>query len=687
MRRPKRLGWDGAPLLPILAPLRNFGRFLQVHAAEYINPAPAALDRFIESYFADNVLDLPPRFFQSRLEAGRCLVLLDGLDEVADRDLRAKVAQMVSAFIKRYAPRGNRFGLASRPRGYEEVEAHLPRPVVCTVQPLTPEGRDELVTNLLRVLEPHAQQRDQQTTDLIADIRAKEKVDELSRNPLFCTTLVLVYYYQRTALPERRVDVYDELVKLLLGFWETHKAEREGVAEVRELVLQDGTGRTFLDERDAIEAKRRALVELADWMQEQNLAEAPKAQVEARLARFFREREGAKPEEEQAWARNFLAVAHARSGLFIEAQPETYAFSHQNFREYLAATRLIGRRDAAMAQAVAEHAADAWWEEVFLLAIAYPGHYDEQREYLLECLRKAGHLVLAGRGAIDAGARLPAPLREQIKAELHARMVDASFAPKERYAAGEAWDELGGLPDDLDAWVLCSKCADGGGDLLASKYPVTNLQFERFIQGGGYENPAFWGGERSIAWRWRVKEHGDYRGEKEVTQPQYWNDPRFGKDRRGYPVVGVSWYEAAAYAEWLKERLKVEGYRLQVWRNGQLATLNLQPGPSPRVCPPTPNGCGWPAGSGKARRSAIPGTRRGAAASLTLRRMPTRSWRGRTPTNPASAARRRWRCIRWARASHTACGTWPAMCGNGSARGTIRSRQAVCCVGGRGTVI
>ena len=80
-----------------------------------------------------------------------------------------------------------------------------------------------------------------------------------------------------------------------------------------------------------------------------------------------------------------------------------------------------------MARAVADHAADAWWEEVFLLALAYPGHYDEQREYLLECLRKAGYLVLAGRGAVDAGARLPAPLREQIKAELHARMVDASL--------------------------------------------------------------------------------------------------------------------------------------------------------------------------------------------------------------------------------------------------------------------
>lgn len=569
----ERLGWQGAPLLPILAPLRNFGRFLQVHAAEFINPAPAALDRFIESYFADNELDLPPRFFQSRLEAGRCLVLLDGLDEVADRGLRATVAQMVSAFIKRYAPRGNRFGLASRPRGYDEVAAHLPRPVVCTVQPLTPEGRDELVTNLLRVLEPHARQRNQQTADLIADIHAKEKVDELSRNPLFCTTLVLVYKYQRTALPERRVDVYDELVKLLLGFWETHKAEREGVAEVRELVMQDGTGRSFMDERDAVEAKRRALVEIADWMQEQKLAEAPKTQVEGRLARFFREREGARPEEEQAWARNFLAVAHARSGLFIEAQPDVYAFSHQNFREYLAATRLIGRRDAAMAQAVADHAADAWWEEVFLLALAYPGQYDEQREYLLECLRTAGHLTLAGRGAIDAGARLPAPLREQIKAELHARMIDARFTPKERYTAGEIWDELGGLPEDLDAWIYCARTDVPGAfeapgtqqALLAAKYPVTNTQFDRFIQADGYSNPDYWGGEDSPGWRWRLTEHNaEWRGAGPVTQPEYWQRPRFGKDRRGYPVVGVSWYEAAAYAAWLTERLRIGDFRFSI---------------------------------------------------------------------------------------------------------------------------
>lgn len=125
-----------------------------------------------------------------------------------------------------------------------------------------------------------------------------------------------------------------------------------------------------------------------------------------------------------------------------------------------------------------------------------------------------------------------------------------------RYAAGEALDELGWLPADLHTWVRCPGTAEGGGDLLVMKYPVTNAQFEHFIQAGGYENPAYWDGEESENWRWRLEEHNiEWRGEGPVTEPEYWHDPRFGKERRSYPVVGVSWYEATAYAAWLTELL------------------------------------------------------------------------------------------------------------------------------------
>ena len=71
---------------------------------------------------------------------------------------------------------------------------------------------------------------------------------------------------------------------LMLGFWETH---REGVADVRELALMDGTGRTFMEEKEAVEAKERALIDLADWMQLSKAAEVEKEIALEHLAAFF----------------------------------------------------------------------------------------------------------------------------------------------------------------------------------------------------------------------------------------------------------------------------------------------------------------------------------------------------------------------------------------------------------------
>jgi formylglycine-generating enzyme required for sulfatase activity len=200
---------------------------------------------------------------------------------------------------------------------------------------------------------------------------------------------------------------------------------------------------------------------------------------------------------------------------------------------------------------VQRHAADPWWEEVILLAAAHPKFSDLRREDLVRTLLDGGHVVLSGRCAVDAGARLPAPLRRTILQQLECRMKDPSFSPQERYAAGETLDELGWLPPDLDVWVPCPATADNGADLLVPQYPITNTQFARFVESDGYTNPLYWGGEASEGWRWRIEAHPDYRGNEPITQPEYWDDVRFGRERRGYPVVGVSWYEASAFAAWL----------------------------------------------------------------------------------------------------------------------------------------
>jgi|GEM_PF-2349948 len=70
------------------------------------------------------------------------------------------------------------------------------------------------------------------------------------------------------------------------------------------------------------------------------------------------------------------------------------------------------------------------------------------------------------------------------------------------------------------------------------KTEVTNAQFRPFVEGDGYTNRDYW---TDAGWRWREEE--------EITQPAFWDNADRNGDQQ--PVVGISWYEAVAYARWL----------------------------------------------------------------------------------------------------------------------------------------
>ena len=78
--------------------------------------------------------------------------------------------------------------------------------------------------------------------------------------------------------------------------------------------------------------------------------------------------------------------------------------------------------------------------------------------------------------------------------------------------------------------------------------PVTNAEFAAFVDGGAYRDPSLW---NEAGWRWREQDG--------IAAPRFWNDAAW----RDYlapdqPVVGVSWYEADAFARSLGMRLPAE---------------------------------------------------------------------------------------------------------------------------------
>lgn len=74
--------------------------------------------------------------------------------------------------------------------------------------------------------------------------------------------------------------------------------------------------------------------------------------------------------------------------------------------------------------------------------------------------------------------------------------------------------------------------------LSAGRYPVTNLEFSRFVQADGYSRDEFW---TAAGTRWKK--------DSRISFPAFWTYPEYSLPNS--PVVGISFHEAMAYCRWL----------------------------------------------------------------------------------------------------------------------------------------
>ena len=94
-------------------------------------------------------------------------------------------------------------------------------------------------------------------------------------------------------------------------------------------------------------------------------------------------------------------------------------------------------------------------------------------------------------------------------------------------------------------------------DYWIDKYEVTNRQYKKFVTAGGYQQPKFWKQPfvkdgRTLSFEQGMSEFKDATGR---PGPAAWQFGAYPEGREDYPVNGVSWYEAAAYAEYAGKSL------------------------------------------------------------------------------------------------------------------------------------
>ena len=93
--------------------------------------------------------------------------------------------------------------------------------------------------------------------------------------------------------------------------------------------------------------------------------------------------------------------------------------------------------------------------------------------------------------------------------------------------------------------------AMGYGDYFIDRFEVTNAEYQEFVEAGGYESEEFWKypfveAGRQLTWSEAMGRMEDATGR---SGPATWELGRPKSGEESLPVTGVSWYEAAAYAE------------------------------------------------------------------------------------------------------------------------------------------
>jgi len=551
--------WDHGALLPVWISLRDFAA-RGLPASGERTTAQQLWSYIEEDLNATGLGEYSPLLRRHLLSQGG-LLILDGLDEVPEAESRREqVRQSIESFVRSFDR--CRVLVTCRTYAYQNQGWRLPGFAEAVLAPFDEDQINHFIHRwfaraaALDLLRPEdaAERADR----LLRGILGSDRLRELAEQPLLLSLMPSLFEWRGGNLPERREELYAEVVELLLYTW-----------EVRRVTLVAGTsidGRSSLDEFLKIgpEPVLAALQELAYEAHAQagalGTGDIAQSRLIERLLKSSRT-----PELRPALLIDYL---QGRAGLLEPRGMGVYAFTHRAIQEYLAACYLMMSESFPDQLAELARADPLRWQEVALLAGARVARGVSSAVWPLAealCWREpedpeagiedAWGALIAGQLVTESAdlERISRPNR--VKLDRTRRWLvrllheDRRLPAAERCLAGRSLANLGDPRPEVttvDGMAFCQVPAGPfqmgsayPGELPAhiveiphgfwiGRFPVTVAQYREFAEASGYA-PA---------------------------------EPTCLQGRQNHPVVLVSWQDALTFCTWLTKRWREAG-RLQ----------------------------------------------------------------------------------------------------------------------------
>lgn len=333
-----RQTWDHGALIPLKIILRDFAASDYFPGSDEKATAKHLL-KFLKQDFTAKGFAGYVKILKNRLQNGRVLVMFDGMDEVAQAgDRRKQLVACIDAFSKSFSQ--CRFLVTCRPYAYRDRDWQLPGFAVGELAEFEKGQVIRFIERWYQQLPSLDRKKSVARGELLQHaVLGRPALDDLAKRPLLLSLIAYLHAY-RHGLPDRRADLYEKLLDLLVDKWEKARFEvnDDDINQARKL-SQASLAEYLQMGQDAIlnVLKRLAFDAHASQDGDQDTADISATDLHGEL---LREADGCGNREVRIFElsehlRDRVGILYQRSG--STETDAVYTFPHRSFQEYLSA--------------------------------------------------------------------------------------------------------------------------------------------------------------------------------------------------------------------------------------------------------------------------------------------------------------------------------------------------------------